>query len=160
MVFGILEVVVCDRCELVREELTRDGFCALDATVADNRTEYGFESVGKNGRTGGNTRLALADPEFEECAEIDVLGHRRQVATLDEAGAHERKAMFGGIGQRIEQHPADDEAERRIAEELEAFEVVRAGALVRERPVEQRAVPERVAEAAFERGKPTAFGRQ
>ena len=141
------------RTELPRDEGTR----LLDATVEIDGRDERFVAVSQQRQLAAAARFLLATPQEQVVAERQPLG-----LAAERCGRHQRRLYLRLLpfvvgGKFAEQHVGDDEAEHRVAEELERLVVGDAAAdiLVGTRRVghgvlEQAAVAEPVLDGALQ----------
>jgi hypothetical protein len=103
-------------------------------------SDQGFVGGGQQGWSLRATRVELAAAEEQVAVQPDLACQRRQRAAVDERGAVSGQPAFIGIRQAVIEEAADDQAQDRVAQELEPFVVARdeLGILVRVGSVDER----------------------
>ena len=108
----------------------------VEVDGADDRLEGVGQDRGLVPPAGG--LLAAAEPDVVAQAEVAAdVGQRPHV---DDRGAQLGQLALGQVGVAAEQRVGDDQAEHRVAEELQPLVGRQAAVLVRERAVRQRAL--------------------
>ena len=127
----------------------------LEAAVEVDRRDQRFAGVGQQRLLAAAAGLLLAAAEDHVVAEPELLGHLGERRGRHQVGLDLRLLSFGVRRERAEQRLGHDQAEHRVAEELERLVVGDAAArilvrlrLVRQRVLEQAAIAEAVADAA------------
>ena len=142
------------RRELAGDERAR----LLDAAIQVDRRDQRLVAVGQQRLLAAAAGLLLAAPEQQVIAERQPLGLPRQRRRRHERRLDLRLLPLVELGKRVEQDVGDDEAEDRVAEELERLVVDHAAADVlvgargvRHRVLEQAAIAEPVVDRLLQR---------
>ena len=122
---------------------------AVDSSGHVDRADDGLDRVGEHVVAVALAGRVSAAAELQRGREADRSGPRRERLGVDEERSHQRELALVGRGEPLHQQLARDEAEHRVAEELQA--------LVVDAPVGPLLVGEaRVSQGLFEQG--AAFG--
>src|ERR1700686_189590 len=96
-----------------------------------DRSDDRLERRGKDGRALLAVRRALALAQAQQRADANSLRRLRQRGPRDQRRSPARKPALGFLREAIVQRPPDDQAQSRIAEELEALVGLKAGTSAR-----------------------------
>ena len=128
----------------------------VDGPVEIDGGDDRFKSIGHDGGSFSAAVLVLAFSEEEVVSEVDLLRELKEALFADGAGAQLGQSPLGDIAERVEEFVGRNEAEDRIAQELQPLVVLVSRALfvriggVGQRGVEEVQVRERVPQLAFQ----------
>ncbi len=120
------------------------------AAVEEGRADQRLERVGEDRRAQRAAAARLAFTEAQRLGQAELERGTVQAVFANEMGADARQVAFVGVAEAVEQQARDDQAQDRVAEELEALVVVGTEAAVGERAFQQGRVAEPVADALLQ----------
>src|SRR5262249_31179385 len=127
----------------------------VEPAVEVHRGDQRLERIGEDRLLCAPATGVLALPEQDARAESDLARDLRERTRVHDPGPHLGELPFGQVREASEHVVGDDDAEDRVAEELEALvrlvtTVLRAPRTVRQRSPQQRPVAEAVRDAHLE----------
>ena len=123
---------------------------AVEAAVEEGRADQRLERVGEDRRAQRAAAARLAFAEAQRLGQAELERDAVQAVLAHEVGAHAGQVALVGVAEALEQQARDDQAQDRVAEELEALVVVGAEAAVGQRAFQQGRVAEPVADALLQ----------
>ena len=130
------------------EEAVHELAGGLDARRQVDRADDGLDGVGEDRGLVAAAGGLLAAAEADVVAEAEGAADVGQRAHVDDGGAQLGQLALAGVGVRVVERVGDDQAEHRVAEELQALVVRQPAVLVGVRAVGQGAPEQRCVDRA------------
>ena len=125
------------RLDHLAEQAVHERSRGRQAAVEEGRADQRLERVGQDRRAQRAAAAGLALAEAQQLGQAELERGAIQAVLAHQVGADAGQVALVGIAEAVEQQARDDQAQDRVAEELEALVVVGAEAAVGERPFQQ-----------------------
>ena len=123
----------------------------LQAAVEEGGADQRLEGVGQDRCAQGAAAARLALAEAQRLGQAELERGPVQAVLAHQMGADAGEVALVGAAEAVEEEARDDQAQHRVAEELEPLVVVGAEAAVGQRALQERRIAEAVADALLER---------